>query len=999
MLQCLLNCKNESAPLELARRVMAGLNSAHPKFDRGCMDHLQPYFHHSESTANAPAGAFAKLRQLLDAGGNPTAELCPGWSALDFAVHWGEIAAFTWLLHGRKPAVPVTPRTVMLAKACAHIPQIRAWGDAYGSFLGRYAIEEGAPKHLSSTCCVVFAKDLEAAETAKEQVVLKFMHHPAAFQREVDCRKDGLGDTDAVVSILAHHGGTTDSIPAGSLAAFPQVRLSTEAPDQATTLDLVLVLERGSTDLSDVISHGDLAGKSMVKVRAIATSIATCLREMHRRGFIHGDVKGRNFVMLPNGDYAAIDLDAAAAIDGATLAGQKPTSSGCLPPEQAAVLLHEHHRNMIRSAASNSESATEAVASQIKELKQRKKRAIDDDDDAEEDRLRTEIKALKQKAAAATTPPEPVVASGSYDMWCFGVLLYELATGRRLFDWDIREDVDDTELAKIAEWSDTEKELALARVADPSIKQLLGLLLHKDPERRPDSWADVIARLEQRDAALAVPLPPGKKHHFFVCHHQGSGGDQCSVLCHKLQARGFKVWYDNDQTAEQRNLQGMRRGVQESECLLLFLSGRKETAGQPDLNGQYEGPFTRWFCHEEMHAAGDHGLEVIGVAETDDRMGKPDVDQERARALTGKSGGLPINEHAGTNIHLLDDVRFIPFRRQEHEMPGMLDEIVRQRPGAEASAEQFAATQAPAMPLPDGKETHFFVCHHEGSGGDQAKLLCDALRLGGFKVWHDTDQTADQRNFDRVRRGVEGSECLLVFLSGRKETGRQPDPDGQYESPFTTPLCHEAMHAAHVYGLRVVGVMESEKQKGEPYFELETARGMSSKHDHAATNVHLLSDVCFTPFRRAPHEWRAMLAEIARIRDVCPPLATPDTGNPDADDAGGGDVEPRRENSVHQDRSSVGGGDGDADQAPSAVGPSSGEHACMYVDETPIAPWLVANRVDTDLSAALDELGVKFAEDLLELEEYLPSLRERMRPLEQKKFDKALAALRVVTSS
>ena len=366
-------------------------------------------------------------------------------------------------------------------------------------------------------------------------------------------------------------------------------------------------------------------------------------------------------------------------------------------------------------------------------------------------------------------------------------------------------------------------------------------------------------------APKPVPLRRGKKYHFFICHHQGSGGDQANMLCQDLKSWGFKVWYDNDQPADQRNLKGMRKGVEDSECLLIFLSGRKETDGQADPAGDYEGPFTRWFCHEEMHAARRHGLSIIGVMETDDRCGKPDFRLEKSRALTGKSG-LPMNVHAADNVHLLDvdNVRHIPLRRQQHEMQGMLDEIVRQRLGAEASAKQLDATQAPAVPLPPGKETHFFLCHHEGSGGNQARSLCDALRLGGFKVWHDNDQTADQRNFDRVRRGVEGSECLLVFLSGRKETGRQPDPDGMYESPFTLPLCHEAMHTAHFHSLTVVGVMESEKQKGTPDFALEEERALSSKHAHAATNVHLLRDVVFIPFRREPHEWRAMLAEIAR---------------------------------------------------------------------------------------------------------------------------------------
>jgi hypothetical protein len=100
-----------------------------------------------------------------------------------------------------------------------------------------------------------------------------------------------------------------------------------------------------------------------------------------------------------------------------------------------------------------------------------------------------------------------------------------------------------------------------------------------------------------------LQLAPGRRYHFFICHHQGSGGNQAQILCLQLRAVGCKVWYDNDQEAGQRNLQGMRRGVRESACLLIFLSGRCETDGEPDRGGLYEGPFTRWSCHAEMAAA------------------------------------------------------------------------------------------------------------------------------------------------------------------------------------------------------------------------------------------------------------------------------------------------------------------------------------------------------------------------------------------------------------
>ena len=175
----------------------------------------------------------------------------------------------------------------------------------------------------------------------------------------------------------------------------------------------------------------------------------------------------------------------------------------------------------------------------------------------------------------------------------------------------------------------------------------------------------------------APVLPAGKKYHFFICHHQGSGGDQANNLHLLLTKRGYNVWYDNGQAANHRNLQGMRKGVEESVCLLIFLSGRTETDGHPDPSGLYEGPFTRWFCHEEMHTAHLSGLKFVGVKENDSRHGKPDFVQEKTRAMKGKDGG-PVSEHAAANLHLLDDVCFIDFERQEHLVAAMLDEIERQ---------------------------------------------------------------------------------------------------------------------------------------------------------------------------------------------------------------------------------------------------------------------------------------------------------------------------------
>eukprot|EP01043_Picozoa_sp_COSAG02_P010925 COSAG02_NODE_395_length_23127_cov_130.205663_9_plen_1340_part_00 len=184
------------------------------------------------------------------------------------------------------------------------------------------------------------------------------------------------------------------------------------------------------------------------------------------------------------------------------------------------------------------------------------------------------------------------------------------------------------------------------------------------------------------DSAAKFPEPEfslseGKEYHFFICHHQGSGGDQSNLLSDKLTQLGYSVWYDNNQNAIHRNLLGMQEGVRKSMCLLIFLSGRKESDGQPDRNGEYEGTFTRWFCHEEMATAHAARLRCVGVKETDERHGTPDFALERERALKGGERGEGVHEKAPQNLHLLDDVVFTPFRREKHEVSNMLEEIVK----------------------------------------------------------------------------------------------------------------------------------------------------------------------------------------------------------------------------------------------------------------------------------------------------------------------------------
>ncbi|HEX2342638.1 MAG TPA: serine/threonine-protein kinase, partial [Vicinamibacterales bacterium] len=81
------------------------------------------------------------------------------------------------------------------------------------------------------------------------------------------------------------------------------------------------------------------------------------------------------------------------------------------------------------------------------------------------------------------------------DVWAFGVVLYEMLTGRRAFEGD---DVSDTLaflLMREPDWA------LLPADTPPSIRRLLRRCLEKDRKRRLDSAAD--ARLEIEEALNA----------------------------------------------------------------------------------------------------------------------------------------------------------------------------------------------------------------------------------------------------------------------------------------------------------------------------------------------------------------------------------------------------------------------------------------------------------------------------------------------------------------
>ena len=113
------------------------------------------------------------------------------------------------------------------------------------------------------------------------------------------------------------------------------------------------------------------------------------------------------------------------------------------------------------------------------------------------------------------------------------MLLYELCTGRNLFECDVYENVTNEVLVGIARWSDEDLVNRLQPFKSLDRRWpvgLLAMLLNKDPSNRPCDWNVVIRMLEQSvTPVLSEQQSNGEIALFASSSEHGSGGIRSSM--------------------------------------------------------------------------------------------------------------------------------------------------------------------------------------------------------------------------------------------------------------------------------------------------------------------------------------------------------------------------------------------------------------------------------------------------------------------------------------
>ena len=367
-----------------------------------------------------------------------------------------------------------------IAVSNMHNEKMSEWARSIGLFLNSYQldgmIETTSPVYHCDAFSYYEATDTQPGDD--QLVTIKIVHDENTFQRELRAR---LGEGSA----QWNNQDVSDKSRFGKEYIVPMLRYHDTLHQNQRVHSIVL--SRPSQNLSQIMDSEYISGRDLERIREIAIEMARALQHIHAKNYIHGNVKPRSLVRHDH-FIKFMDMGSITAI-GEEI--DSPVTSGYVPPEVA------------RAGLFRDEDIPALEQSLQERLVERKRLVATDQDIAlishEINVLQTKINIRQDVESSFTS----LIAAPTMDVWGYGLIMYELFTGARLFRCDVEDNLlDSAEELRFMSWIGLYDELllrkVLARCDDASdeerlaAQEFLQLCLEVDPERRFQDGDDIL---------------------------------------------------------------------------------------------------------------------------------------------------------------------------------------------------------------------------------------------------------------------------------------------------------------------------------------------------------------------------------------------------------------------------------------------------------------------------------------------------------------------------
>lgn len=382
----------------------------------------------------------------------------------------------------------------------------------------RYELNDGPPVYRSAKNIVAFAKDhgMEGLPV----VAIKFLRDRKAFLNEVESREASGFDRRYVLPIFTHYDGNVHTETERSFRKDAIMKGFNDYPHcivmEAADTSLQLILDGQSPRKSlihlvkdcDDDDDDDDAIEDESGVKHTLSNVIKCLEHIHSKGFMHGDVRPLN-ILLVGRELRLTNLDMSANYRQKDLANQ---------------MFSDRFK-------SNKEKGTDSLAVL---------------GNTPPEMLWIDVIGVcrlrfSSDTASSSSCPK---ASPAIDMWGLGTLMYLLVTGHTLFHCTTEgKIVEQEEIHSLYDWKPEYKARKLRAVSNNIQRDLLSRLLSKDAALRPTASA-VLEHPYFTGGAFKPPEHHVMNTHVYLCYRYLVDDNIVGQVNEALEQRGLDVWYD-----------------------------------------------------------------------------------------------------------------------------------------------------------------------------------------------------------------------------------------------------------------------------------------------------------------------------------------------------------------------------------------------------------------------------------------------------------------------